>query len=51
MLRRAVTALCACVVGLCLGCGTSDSKPTNPNNLDYSKEGPPKRGGPPANKK
>ena len=50
MLRRAVLALCACVIGLCLGCGSSDSQSNNPNNLDYNKEGPPKRGAPPASK-
>jgi len=47
MLRRVVLVLCLGAFGLCLGCGESDTKPTNPNNLDYGKEGPPKREGPP----
>jgi hypothetical protein len=50
MLRRAVTALCVCAFALGLvGCG--EDKPTNPNNLPYSKEGPPKRDGVPGEKK
>lgn len=47
MVRYAVTILCACALVLSLGCGSGGSggsdKP-NPNNLPYSKEGPPKRG-------
>jgi hypothetical protein len=42
MLRRVMMALCLCAFGLCLGC-ESNNKATNPNNLEYSKEGPPKR--------
>lgn len=52
MLRRAVLALCVCAYGLCLtGCGSSEDKAANPNNLPYSKEGPPKRNGAPGEKK
>jgi hypothetical protein len=43
MLRRALMMiLCVCAFGLCLGCG-NDNKPTNPDNLEYGKDGPPKR--------
>jgi hypothetical protein len=46
MLRRAVMVLCLCTFGLGLvGCGEGE-KNTNPNNLEYSKEGPPKRQSP-----
>lgn len=47
---RAVVVLGLCAFGLCLGCGPSDSKATNPDKLEYSKEPPPKRNPTPAKK-
>lgn len=48
MPRRVATAFCLCAFALSLlGCGEGNNKAANPNNLEYSKEGPPKRGGPP----
>jgi hypothetical protein len=47
MLRRAVMVLCLFAFGLGLGCGGGNEKDTNPDNLSYSKEGPPKRDGTP----
>lgn len=44
MWRWAVGCLCVGVVWLCAGCGGQE-KATNPSNLEYSKEGPPKRDG------
>jgi len=45
MVRRGLTALCLCAFVLSLGCssGGGSDKP-NPSNLEYGKEGPPKRG-------
>jgi hypothetical protein len=51
MLRRAVLALCLCAFAFCLGCGESDNKASNPNNLEFGKATPPKREGPPSNTK
>jgi len=46
MLRRVGLVLCLCAFGLSLGCGGgNDDKANNPNSLEYSKEGPPKRDG------
>jgi hypothetical protein len=50
MFRRAVLVLCLFAFGLCLGC-EGETKPANPNNLEYGTEGPPKRSGPPADVK
>jgi hypothetical protein len=46
MLRHLVMAFCVGIFALGLGCGGSESKVDNPGNLEYSKEGPPKRDGP-----
>lgn len=46
MLRRLVVVLCACAVGLCLGCTDNSSKANNPNNLEYGSDPPPKRDAP-----
>jgi hypothetical protein len=44
MLRRVILIVCACALGLGLGCDSNSAKnPDNPNNLEYNKEGPPKR--------
>jgi ABC-type uncharacterized transport system auxiliary subunit len=52
MTRRVLFALTALAFGFTLvGCGGGDNQPTNPNNLEYSKEPPPKREGPPGEKK
>ena len=41
MFRRALIAVCLGAFVLTLGCGTSEDKKTNPDNLPYSKqEGP-----------
>jgi hypothetical protein len=47
MLRRVLLAVCfcSCALVLGLGCDSGGSKDTNPNNLEYSKDGPPKRDG------
>jgi len=45
MLRRVGLLLCLCAFGLSLGCGGDAEKSNNPNNLEYSKEGPPPRDG------
>jgi len=48
MLRR--TAISLCLVAFCLSIGCGEDKNKNPNpDLEYSKEGPPKRGGVPNN--
>jgi hypothetical protein len=44
MIRRVLMAVCLGAFILGLGC-ESDNKPTNPSNLEYNKEGPPKRDG------
>jgi hypothetical protein len=49
MLRRAALVLCLCAFSLSLGCGGS-TPPSNPGNLEYGKDPPPKRGGPPGEK-
>jgi hypothetical protein len=51
MLRRAVVVACLCAFGLSLGCGANSEKANNPDNLPYSKEGPPKRDGAPGQRK
>jgi hypothetical protein len=52
MARRLLLTVCVCAFGLSLaGCGGGDDKVANPNNLEYSKEGPPKRDGAPGKKK
>jgi hypothetical protein len=51
MFRHAAMTLCLCVFVFGLGCGGGENTDTNPNNLAYSKDGPPKRGGPPAKSK
>jgi len=50
MFRRLILALCASTFALTCGCG-EPAKTENPNNLEYSKDGPPKRDGPPGLKK
>lgn len=47
MWRRVLIVVCAGAFCLSLGCGGEKEKNTNPNNLEYSKEGPPKRNGAP----
>jgi hypothetical protein len=48
MLRWTATVLCLGALCLCFGCGDAE-KDKNPNpDLQYSKEGPPKRGGIPS---
>ncbi|MBX9583877.1 MAG: hypothetical protein K2X87_26560 [Gemmataceae bacterium] len=50
--RTVVTALLIFALGLPLaGCGGTDSKGDNPDNLPYSKDGPPQRDGAPAAKR
>ena len=51
MIRRLVLAACLAAFGLGLGCGKTDDSANNPNNLPYSKEGPPKRDGVPNKKR
>ncbi|MFO0851956.1 MAG: hypothetical protein U0871_25825 [Gemmataceae bacterium] len=50
MLRRVVMVLCLCGFGLSVGCG-GEAKVENPSNLEFSKDGPPKREGVQAAKK
>jgi hypothetical protein len=50
MLRRVALSWCVVAFVACLGCSESDNKPANPDKLEYSKEGPPKRGGVPQGK-
>jgi uncharacterized membrane protein AbrB (regulator of aidB expression) len=45
MLRRIILAVFLCAFGLCLGCGGGSEKVSNPDNLEYNKEGAPKRDG------
>jgi len=51
MLRRAVLAVCLCAFCLSLGCDSNATKPTNPNNLEYGQQPPPKREGAPKMKR
>jgi hypothetical protein len=51
MMRRAILAGFLTAFCLALGCEGGNSKDTNPNNLAYSKDGPPKRDGVKAGKK
>lgn len=47
MIRRLVVVVCAVAVAVCVGCGDSGKKDTNPNNLPYGKGEPlPKRDAP-----
>jgi hypothetical protein len=48
MLRRALLALCLCAFVVSVGC--EGDKPTNPDKLEYGKDGPPKRDGAPKTK-
>lgn len=43
MLRWAVMTLVLSAFALSLGCGGGAANTPNPNNLEYSTEGPPKR--------
>lgn len=51
MLRRIVAVAFLFSFGVCLGCGGGSEKVSNPDNLTYNKEGPPKREGPQGAKK
>ena len=46
MPRRLVLVSCLVIVVFLVGCGGNDERVNNPNNLEYSKEGPGKREAP-----
>ena len=50
MPRRLVLVSCLGLFVLLMGCGGNDERVNNPNNLEYSKEGPGKRDAPSAPK-
>jgi hypothetical protein len=47
MARCILITLCFSMMVISLGC-ESESKESNPGKLEYNKDGPPKRQGPPA---